>query len=118
MGRLRALTLLIALVAVALAAAPAQAKKGGKGKKPTPIIFVHGQFGSADQFATDAMRFTSNGFPQSRLFVYEYDTSIQSNDEAIAGLDGFIASVKAQTGASQVDVLAHSRGTTVMHSYL
>ena len=118
MGRLRVLTLLIALVAVALAAAPAQAKKGGKAKKPDPVIFVHGQFGSADQFATNAMRFTSNGFPQGRLFVYEYDTSVQSNDAAVAGLDGFIASVKAQTGAEKVDVLAHSRGTTVMHSYL
>jgi Lipase C-terminal domain/Lipase (class 2) len=118
MGRLRVLTLLVALVAITVAAAPAQAKKGGKPKTPNPVIFVHGQFGSADQFETDAMRFTSNGFPQGRLFVYEYDTSIQSNDGVIEGLDAFIASVKAQTGASQVDVLAHSRGTTVMHSYL
>jgi Lipase C-terminal domain/Lipase (class 2) len=109
---------LIALLTAAVAAGPAEAKKGGKGKKPTPVVFVHGQFGSADQFATNAMRFTSNGFPQGRLFVYEYDTSVQSNDDAIAGLDGFIASVKAQTGSEKVDVLAHSRGTTVLHSYL
>lgn len=117
MGRRRALAFAIALIACAVAATPAAAKKG-KPKQPTPVIFVHGQFGSADQFATNAMRFTSNGFPQGRLFAYEYDTSVQSNDEAIAGLDNYIASVKAQTGASQVDVLAHSRGTTVMHSYL
>ena len=93
-----------ALVAAAVFVGPAEAKKGGKRKTPNPIIFVHGQFGSSDQFETNAMRFTSNGFPQNRLFAYEYDTSV--------------AAVKAQTGANQVDVLAHSRGTTVMHSFL
>ena len=117
MRRPRTILLVVALLAATVAAGPAEAKKG-KGKSPNPVIFVHGQFGSADQFETDAMRLTSNGFPQDRLFVYEYDTSVTSNDDAIAGLDAFIASVKAQTGAGQVDVLAHSRGTTVMHSYL
>ena len=87
-------------------------------KPPVPVIFVHGQFGSAQQFETNAMRFTSNGYPDDRLFAYEYDTNISTNDTAIANLDGFIADVKAETGASQVDILAHSRGTTVMHSYL
>ena len=82
------------------------------------MIFVHGSSGSAQQFETNAMRFTSNGFPQNRLFAFEYDTGNSSNDVAIADLDGFIAAVKAETGAAQVDVLAHSRGTTVMHAYL
>jgi hypothetical protein len=86
--------------------------------KPTPVIFVHGQSGSAQQFETNAMRFTSNGYPHGRLFAYEYDTSVSTNDVAIAGLDGFIAGVEARTGAEQVDVLAHSRGTTVMHAFL
>jgi hypothetical protein len=85
---------------------------------PTPVIFVHGQSGSAQQFETNAMRLTSNGFPQSRIFAYEYDTLASSNDLAVANLDGFIAGVKARTGADQVDILAHSRGTTVMHTYL
>ena len=85
---------------------------------PTPLIFVHGQSGSAQQFETNAMRFASNGFPQNRIFAYEYDTSISNNDVAVADLDGFIASVKSQTGAEQVDILAHSRGTTVLHTYL
>ena len=64
------------------------------------------------------MRFTSNGYPHERIFAYEYDTNGSTNDVAIAELDGFIAEVKAKTGAAQVDVLAHSRGTTVMHEYL
>ena len=107
---------LIAVVAAWLLFAPAAgaAPQGA----PTPMIFVHGNSGSAQQFETNAMRFTSNGFPQNRIFAYEYDSLASNNDAAIAGLDGFIASVEERTGADQVDVLAHSRGTTVMHAYL
>jgi hypothetical protein len=115
--RVLALACLGAAALVAFSAADAKAKPSA-GEPPVPMIFVHGQFGSAQQFETDAMRFTSNGFPDDRIFAYEYDTNISTNDTAIANLDGFIADVKAETGASQVDILAHSRGTTVMHSYL
>ena len=81
---------------VCLVVAAALPAAGAAKAKPTPVIFVHGTSGSAQQFETDAMRFTSNGFPQGRLFAYEYDTSGSSNDAAIANLDGFIASVKAR----------------------
>lgn len=107
-----AVILISALVFAALPGVAAAAKP------PTPIIFVHGNSGSVQQFETNAMRFTSNGFPQKRIFAYEYDTSGSSNDLAIANLDGFIADVKDRTGAKKVDVLAHSRGTTIMHAYL
>jgi pimeloyl-ACP methyl ester carboxylesterase len=108
--------LLIAAV-VSLAFAPA-AGAMVKAAPPTPVIFVHGNSGSAQQFETNAMRLTSNGFPQRRIFAYEYNSLLPSNDLAVANLDGFIASVKRRTGADRVDVLAHSRGTTVMHTYL
>ncbi len=114
-NRLRRAILAATIAAMAIAGAASQAVAKSK---PVPVIFVHGNSGSAQQFESNAMRFTSNGYPHGRLFAYEYDTSVGSNDAAIANLDGFIAEVKAQTGAAQVDVLAHSRGTTVMHSYL
>lgn len=41
----------------------------------TPIIYFHGGAGSAAQFETQAMRFTSNGYPQSHLAVFEYSTA-------------------------------------------
>lgn len=106
-----------ALLATVLAVPTAAAAPGDDGPV-VPIIFVHGNSGSAQQFETNAMRFTSNGFPQDRLFAYEYNSGGSSNESAIANLDGYIAEVKRRTGASQVDILAHSRGTTVMHSYL
>jgi hypothetical protein len=109
-----AVVVTIAAVGALLGASPSLAAKA----KPTPMIFVHGQSGSVQQFESNAMRFDSNGFPIKRIFAYEYDTLASTNDTAVAGLDGFIADVKQRTGAEQVDVLAHSRGTTVMHTYL
>jgi pimeloyl-ACP methyl ester carboxylesterase len=81
-----------------------------------PLIFVHGQSGSAQQFETQAMRFTSNGYPQSMLFAFEYSTAVQDNP--IAALDAFIDEVLTQTGESQVYAVGHSRGTSVWTQYL
>jgi len=81
-----------------------------------PIVFAHGQSGSAQQFETQAMRFTSNGYPQQLLFAFEYDTSQAT--QPLAALDAFIDGVLAATGARQVYAIGHSRGTTVWTSYL
>jgi pimeloyl-ACP methyl ester carboxylesterase len=81
-----------------------------------PIVFVHGQSGSAQQFETQAMRFTSNGYPQELLFAFEYNTALPDNP--LAALDDFIDAVLAQTGAQQVYAVGHSRGTSVWTSYL
>lgn len=81
-----------------------------------PIIFVHGQSGSAQQFETQAMRFTSNGYPQDLLYAYEYDTSSSATD--LARLDAYIDDVLAETGAEQVHAVGHSRGTFVWTQYL
>ncbi|MCS7480623.1 hypothetical protein ACFFQW_20765 [Umezawaea endophytica] len=111
------LPLLTALLAVltAMATAPvAVASSAGC----TPMVFVHGQQGSAQQWQSNAKRFSSNGFPNRLLHAYEYDTSVATNDAAVAGLDAFVADVLARTGARSVDVIAHSRGTTVLHAFL
>ncbi|WP_113696994.1 alpha/beta hydrolase domain-containing protein [Amycolatopsis albispora] len=84
----------------------------------TPVIFVHGHQGSAHQWQSNAKRFSANGYADKLLYSFEYDTSIPTNDHAITGLDAFIADVRSRTGASTVDIIAHSRGTTVMHAYL
>ncbi|MET1075183.1 MAG: hypothetical protein ABWY11_21235 [Umezawaea sp.] len=84
----------------------------------TPVVFVHGQQGSAQQWQSNAKRFSTNGYADRLLHAYEYDTSVADNAAAVSALDGFIAGVLARTGASSVDVVAHSRGTSVMHEYL
>jgi pimeloyl-ACP methyl ester carboxylesterase len=106
------LVLVIVVTAIGVACAP-------PGPPPDPIIFVHGSSGSAQQFETNFQRLSSNGFPQARMYAFEYDTSRTDNTAEInAALDTFVARVRSETGAAQVDVLAHSRGTLQMHSWL
>ena len=118
---------MVASAIVALAALVAAPQAGARKPpkldpdKVNPLIFVHGGSGSGAQFESQQLRLTSNGFPQRYINVLEYDTFTpldESIDEVHARLDALIERVKAQTGKSQVDVLAHSRGTTVMHEYL
>jgi pimeloyl-ACP methyl ester carboxylesterase len=85
-----------------------------------PVIFVHGGSGSGAQFESQAMRFTSNGYPQEWIAVLEYDSS-SINDilpDVHARLDALIATLQAETGREQVDLLGHSLGTFVSQSYL
>jgi pimeloyl-ACP methyl ester carboxylesterase len=85
-----------------------------------PIIFVHGGSGSGAQFESQAMRFTSNGYPKDHIAVLEYDSSSISDilPDVHAALDDLIAELQAETGAAQVDLLGHSLGTFVSHTYL
>jgi pimeloyl-ACP methyl ester carboxylesterase len=114
-GRVAGLGTVAALAVTLLSGTPAQA---GAHPPRLPIVFVHGNSGSVQQFETQFQRFASNGYPEDLLFAYEYDTSVPDNTAAVAGLGPFIDGVLARTGARQVLLAAHSRGTTVSHAYL
>lgn len=101
-----------------LFSAPAEAKGG---KFPyNPIIFVHGGAGSGGQFESQALRFTSNGYPQDYIHVLEYDSrfTIETMADVHLRLDQLIADLKGRFGVAQVDILGHSLGTRVMQTYL
>jgi pimeloyl-ACP methyl ester carboxylesterase len=119
---LRWIAVIILVAAITLPFSAAAVAKGGKkAPAPNPIIFVHGSSGSAAQFESQAMRFASNGYPAELISAYDYDTSVplsENEAEVHAGLDAHIDAVMAETGAEQVYILGHSRGTTVMHGYL
>jgi len=86
-----------------------------------PIIFVHGGSGSGAQFESQAMRFESNGYPPGHIAVVEYDSSLPSSvvlAPTLDAIDAKIAELEAATGAEQVDLLGHSRGTGVCQAYL
>lgn len=85
-----------------------------------PVVFVHGGSGSASQFESQAQRFTINDYPLGYLAAYEHTTAAggPAPQDQIAGLGAVIDAVLARTGASQVDLIAHSRGAGVCFYYL
>ncbi|REE95800.1 alpha/beta fold hydrolase [Thermomonospora umbrina] len=85
-----------------------------------PIVFVHGFFGSGSQFATQAKRFASNGYPATHVEYVEYDTLFLSNTraEVLASLERRIARLRAATGADKVELVGHSLGTSISQEYL
>jgi hypothetical protein len=103
--------------------APAALAKHGSGLSLSsihPMVFVHGGSGSGGQFESQKLRFTENGYPDSYVRVFEYDSSfsVETPADVQARLDTFINQVKQQTGRSQVDLLGHSLGTVVSQTYL
>ncbi len=114
---IRTLAGLVAIATVATTTAIAEAAPPGLAPDDVrPVVFVHGQSGSAQQFETQAMRFTSNGYPQDLLFAFEYDTT--SGDNPLVDLDAYLDEVLAETGADRVYAVGHSRGTSVWTQYL
>lgn len=125
--RRRAIHLLLAaamaLGALALPGDGADAKAGpkpAKARQARPMVFVHGFFGSGAQFESQALRFTSNGYPVGHIEVHEYDTlfTTETRAEVFARLDARIDALLARTRADRIDLLGHSLGTSLMQEYL
>src|SRR5213596_3393068 len=108
-----------ALVVVGLlVAAPAAGAQPAFGQNP--ILFVHGIEGSGAQFDSQKMRFMSNRYPESWIDEVDYNSTraVADKSEVDQQIDDAIAALKQRTGRSQVDVVAHSLGTSVMYDYL
>jgi hypothetical protein len=113
--RLGALALALAVALLAAQSARAQQPFDQNG-----MLFVHGFVGSGAQFESQRMRFMSNGYPDGWIAVIDYDSTFgtESRQQVFARIDQLIAELKQRTGRPQVDVLAHSLGTSVMQEYL
>src|SRR5688572_16166897 len=84
-----------------------------------PIVFVHGQSGSGAQFQSQALRFTSNGYPQNFIRVVEYNSNIGGTPpDLFARIDAAITELQALSGRPQVELVGHSRGTFLSRQYL
>src|SRR6059036_952530 len=85
-----------------------------------PILFVHGIEGSGAQFESQKMRFMSNQYSESWIDEVDYNSTraVADKSEVDQQIDEAIAALKQRTGRSQVDVIAHSLGTSVMYDYL
>jgi pimeloyl-ACP methyl ester carboxylesterase len=82
-----------------------------------PFVFVHGTFGSGDNFAHVARLLGSNGFCQDRIITIEYN-SLGDMPGTDGQLDAAIDAVLAATGFTQVDLAGHSQGTRHCGLYL
>jgi pimeloyl-ACP methyl ester carboxylesterase len=110
----------VLLAAVAVGSpAPVSSQAVGDGAL-RPILFVHGFMGSGQQFETQALRFTSNGYPAELIDVFEHDSLAYPGSQAQVwqGLDARIEALLASSGADQINLVGHSQGTGVSQGYL
>lgn len=82
-----------------------------------PIVFIHGFLGSGDNWATQMQRFSSNGYCNQRMFVFDWNTIARSKTTDSL-LNVFIDEVLKKTNAKQVELIAHSAGGGLCYTYL
>src|SRR3989475_11191209 len=109
-----------ALAGTVLVLSGASAADAASSFKQNPIVFVHGIEGSGAQFESQKMRFMSNGYPERWIDEVDYNSTraVADKSEVDQQIDEAIAALEQRTGKSQVDVVAHSLGTSVMYDYL
>ncbi len=114
------LVAVLVLVALLVVASTAGAGPTRARPRPLPVLFVHGLEGTGAQFESQALRFTSNGYPAGYIDEVDYDSTraIADQSQVDAQIDAKIAELKRRTGASKVDLVGHSLGTTVSYNYL
>src|SRR5436309_4692963 len=113
--RARTLRYIVSVLAGAvLVLSGAPAANADSSFKQNPILFVHGIEGSGAQFESQKMRFMSNGYPVRWFDEVDYNSTraVGDKSEVDQQIDRAIAGLKARTGMSQVDVVAHSLGTS------
>jgi triacylglycerol esterase/lipase EstA (alpha/beta hydrolase family) len=116
-GTLRWLIAFLAAAGLLLAGAP---MGHAATFKHNPVLFVHGIEGSGAQFESQKLRFMSNGYPANWFDEVDYNSTraVGDKSEVHQQIDDAIAGLEQRTGKSQVDVVAHSLGTSVMYDYL
>src|SRR6266702_5512006 len=109
-----------AVAGAVLVLSGASAADAASSFKQNPIVFVHGIEGSGAQFESQKLRFMSNGYPERWIDEVDYNSTraVGDKSEVDQQIDAAIAALKQRTGKSQVAVVAHSLGTSVMYDYL
>ncbi|MFG2948142.1 esterase/lipase family protein [Streptomyces adustus] len=82
-----------------------------------PVVFVHGISSSSSSWDDWTADFKADGYSSAELDEWSYDWS-QSNVTTAQQLATEIRSVLARTGASKVDIVAHSMGVLSARYYL
>jgi triacylglycerol lipase len=112
MKRLTAFVSVIAICITGAALSPAGALA------LDPILFVHGWSGSASNWNTMIGRFEKDGYSKSSLRAYSYNTSQSNKTDAETIVKSEVEKLKKETGASKVDIVAHSMGSLNSRWYI
>jgi pimeloyl-ACP methyl ester carboxylesterase len=82
------------------------------GVSRTPTVFVHGNTGDACNFSGHADYLRARGWSGDELWSITFREATSSHADMAEQLDDFVANVRAETGASSVNLVSHSLGVT------
>jgi triacylglycerol lipase len=85
--------------------------------KHDPILFVHGYGGSASNWDVMKQNFLADGWQEVELYARNY-SFISSNATTAADIRDEVDRIIRLTGASKVDIIAHSMGSISSRYYL
>lgn len=118
MKRPRSLTLrsLLTAAVCALTAVATVPGSTAAAATPDPVIIVNGTFGPAFFYEPLAERLRADNY---RVFIFEL-TDLGTGDIANTARDlaAFVGNVRSRTGATKVDLVAHSQGGLVARQYV
>jgi triacylglycerol lipase len=103
--RLTAIVVAIALCIVGAAFAPAASLA------KEPILFVHGWSSTSSVWNNMISRFEKDGYAKSELSAYSYNTSQSNKVSAENEVKPRVEALLKATGATKVDIIAHSMGS-------
>ncbi|HEX8689244.1 MAG TPA: lipase [Solirubrobacterales bacterium] len=83
-----------------------------------PILFVHGYTRTASDWKTMIGRFEKDGWKKSQLSAYSYNTSQSNKTTAETIVKSEVEKLLSSTGASKLDVVAHSMGSLNTRWYI
>jgi Lipase C-terminal domain/Lipase (class 2) len=110
----------VAVLAAGLFALALATAAGASTFQRRPVLFVHGFESAGSNFASQAMRFESNGYPHAWIEELDYNSTAATANmsEVEKQIEAAITALKQRTGATQVDLVGHSEGTSVIYHYL
>jgi triacylglycerol lipase len=105
------------LLAVALATVALLAPAAATAVAHDPILFVHGWAENESLWTTMISNFSREGWTREELNNWRYSTS-QSNVRTASEVRTKVEAILRATGASRVDIIAHSMGSLNTRYYL
>ncbi|HEY3492699.1 MAG TPA: alpha/beta fold hydrolase [Solirubrobacterales bacterium] len=110
--RLVAFVSAIALCITATALAPASSVA------KDPILFVHGWSESSSVWKTMIANLEKDGYAKSELSAYSYNSNTSNKTLAETEVKSRVEALKKATGATKVDIIAHSMGSLNTRWYI